>query len=99
MPVVMMDLRTLLAREEAPLAGGRPAAAPVWRLTCLLAAALLTLAPPATAAGCAAAAGVLAAGLAWPPALWAGYPAVAQLGILAWAAGAGGARADGELLA
>jgi diguanylate cyclase (GGDEF)-like protein len=102
MPVAMTVLDALLARDEAPLDGGDRAAGVVWRLTCALAAALLAGAPPTAvvpgAAGWAAAAAVLAVGCLWPGALWTGYPAVAQLALLSWLAGAAGARAFGELL-
>jgi diguanylate cyclase (GGDEF)-like protein len=103
MPFAMTGLSALLARDEAPLGGGDRAAGVVWRVTCALAAVLLALAPPtaspAGGAGWAAAAGVVAVGLVWPAALWTGYPAVAQLAVLAWLAGAAGTRAFGELLA
>src|SRR4051794_23361074 len=102
MSLPMTALGALLARDEPPLEGGDRAAAVVWRLACALAAALLAGAPPtaalAGAAGWAAAATVLAGGLLWPRALWAGYPAVAQIAVLSWLAGAAGARAVGELL-
>src|SRR4051812_34142942 len=102
MPVAMTVLDALLARDEAPLDGGDRAAGVVWRLTCALAAALLAGAPPNAvvpgAAGWAVAAAALAGGFLWPGALWTGYPAVAQLAVLSWLAGAAGARAFGELL-
>src|SRR4051794_3647516 len=103
MRVAMTVLGALLARDQAPLDGGDRATGLVWRLTCALAAALLAGAPPtavlAPPAGWAVAAAVLAVGLLWPATLWTGYPAVAQLAVLAWLAGPAGARAFGELLA
>src|SRR3954451_2190317 len=99
----MTVLGALLARDRAPLDGGAPATGVVWRLTCALAAALLAGAPPtavlAPPAGSAVAAGVVAIALLWPAALRIGYPAVAQLAVLAWLAGPAGARVFGELLA